>query len=366
MATQNDRAAAREARLAESSARLEAAVEDLITGEDWIRAIRFAATFRSRSFGNTLLIYVQHLQAHLDGRVPEPWPTYVAGFKQWQQLGRSVDRGQAGYAILAPVTRRFATTNPSAPDRWRRLDIGEKPRPGEVVRTKIVRVKPAYVWDLSQTSGAPIPEQPAPRLLTGQAPDGLWDKLAAQVKVAGYTLSRVDAAAIDGVNGLTDVRNKSVRVRADLDDAAAVKTLAHELAHVVMHARPDGTSDVVHRGIAEVEAESVALMIGASFGMDTADYSVPYVSTWSSTVTDVDPLEVVRATGERARRTALAILDQLPDPPTGGGLPPGLERGTSREPNTTRHSKVPANAIETSTGTGTRDTVSAAKPPAGR
>src|SRR5690606_28471419 len=140
---------------------------------------------------NTLLIYVQHTQAYLEGRVSEPAPTLVAGFKQWRKLGRSVDRGQSGYAILAPVTRRFATTNPTDPKSWRRLDRGEKGRPGEVVRSKLVGLKPAYVWDLSQTSGRPIPEQPAPQLLKGQAPEGLWDGLAAQVDAAGFTLSRV-------------------------------------------------------------------------------------------------------------------------------------------------------------------------------
>lgn len=334
MASSDDTSTTRESRLAEFSARLEEAIEDLTTGEDWIRAIRFAARFRSRSFGNTLLIYVQHAQAHLEGRVPDPFPTYVAGFKQWQQLGRFVDRGQSGYAILAPVTRRFATTNPLDPDSWRRLELGEKPRPGEVVRTKIARVRPAYVWDISQTSGEPIPEPPAPQLLAGQAPKGLWDGLAAQVEAAGYTLSRVpNAAALDGANGRTHFADRTVQVRSDLDDAAATKTLAHELAHVLMHANADGTSRIEHRGIAEVEAESVAMMIGASYGMDTLDYTVPYVSTWSTYVDDASPAEVIRATGEKVRRTALAILDGLPDPTAGDGRPPGLEHGQGAEPS---------------------------------
>jgi hypothetical protein len=327
VATRETKAVTHEARLSMFSAKLEAAVEDLTTGEDWIRAIRFAASFRSRSFGNTLLIYVQHTQAHLEGRIPEPLPTYVAGYKQWQQLGRAVERGQSGYAILAPVTRRFATSNPLDPDSWRRLDLGERPRPGEVVRTKVVRVKPTYVWDVSQTSGPPIPESPVPQLLIGEAPAGLWDGLAAQVEAAGYMLSRVpDAAALGGANGRTDIPQRTVHVRSDLDDAASVKTLAHELAHVLMHANDDGTSSIDHRGIAEVEAESVAMMIGASYGMDTTDYSVPYVSTWSATVADVDPVDLIRSTGERVRRTALRILEGLPDPPAGDGLPPGLDR----------------------------------------
>lgn len=35
-----------------------------MSGEDWKRASEFAATFRSRSFNNTLLIEVQHLDAY--------------------------------------------------------------------------------------------------------------------------------------------------------------------------------------------------------------------------------------------------------------------------------------------------------------
>ena len=100
----------------------------LVTGEDWKRALEFAAKFRSRSFNNTMLIYVQHYAAFQQGRVPEPMPTYVAGFKQWLSLNRHVMKGQSGYAILAPVTARFASSTPQNADSWRRLGRGEKPQ----------------------------------------------------------------------------------------------------------------------------------------------------------------------------------------------------------------------------------------------
>ena len=87
-------------------------VRALVTGEDWRRALEFAATFRSRSFNNTLLIHAQHRAAYQQGRVPEPTPAYVAGFKQWLSLNRHVMKGQGGYAILAPVTARLASSTP--------------------------------------------------------------------------------------------------------------------------------------------------------------------------------------------------------------------------------------------------------------
>ncbi|MCF4122047.1 ssDNA-binding domain-containing protein [Antribacter sp. KLBMP9083] len=62
-----------------------------------------------------------------------PEPTYVAGFQQWKNLGRSVRKGVAGYQILAPRTARMASRSPGDPTSWRRLDRGEKPGPGETV-----------------------------------------------------------------------------------------------------------------------------------------------------------------------------------------------------------------------------------------
>ena len=123
---------------------------------------------------------------------------------------------------------------------------------------------------------------------------------------------------IGGANGLTNYSTRQVAVRTNMDDAAQVKTLAHELGHVLMHG-PDQEEARQHRGIGEVEAESVALMIGAAHGMDTTAYTIPYVSGWAGTVKDKDPAEVVQATGERVRKVAVTILDALPTVQVGTG-----------------------------------------------
>lgn len=330
MATIEDRQAARDAKLDELHEKLAGAVEELVSGDDWKRALTFAANFRSRSFNNTLLIWVQHQAAHEQGLVPDPMPTYVAGYKQWQYLGRQVQKGQPGYQIFAPVTGRFASTTPANADSWRRLKKLEKPRPGEAVRSKMIGVRPAYVWDASQTAGDPLPELPAPTLLEGEAPTGLWEGLTKQIEAAGFTLGDApDASSIHGANGVTNYTDKTVFVRGDMDAAARVKTLAHELGHVLMH-DPENADVRLHRGIGEVEAESVALMIGAAHGMDTTGYTIPYVSSWAAQIDGEVPSKIIRATGERVRTTAMRILDQLDTHMTSGGTPPGLEREPSR------------------------------------
>ena len=326
MRSQTRDLAAREAKLDALQQQLTASVSALVTGEDWKRALEFAARFRSRSFNNTMLIYIQHHDAFQQGHVPEPMPTYVAGFRQWLSLNRHVMKGQSGYAILAPVTARFASSTPADAESWRRLGRGEKPQFGEAVRSKLVGLKPAHVWDISQTEGDPIPETPHPSVLRGQAPEGLWDGLADQITAHGFGLRLVsNAAAIGGANGLTDYLTREVSVRMDMDDAAQVKTLAHELGHVMLHG-PDNADAAMHRGIAEVEAESVALMVAAAHGLDTTSYTVPYVSSWASSVPGRSPVEVVQSTAERVRRTAVTVLDELDTAQIGDGNPPGLDR----------------------------------------
>lgn len=318
--------AEREAKLDAVQQRLTTAVEGLVTGEDWRRALEFSAKFRSRSFRNSMLIAVQHAEAYEQGRVPTPFPTYVAGYKQWLALGRQVRRGEAGYQILSPKTARFATTTPSDSSSWRRLAINEKARPGETVRTRMTGVRINHVWDIALTDGDDIPEPPAPKILQGEAPEGLWDGLADLITAEGYELRLVsNAQAIGGANGLTDFMTREVSIRVDMDDSAQVKSLCHELGHVLL-TDPDSPDAPFHRGIAEVEAESVALMVGAAHGMDTSPYTVPYVATWANRVPDADPVEVVQATAERVRRAALGILDRLDTRQTGTGAPPGLER----------------------------------------
>ena len=82
MVSTEERRASREAKLDELHEQLTEAVGKLVSGEDWAAALRFAARFRSRSFNNTLLIWMQHTAAFEDGLVSEPMPSYVAGYKR--------------------------------------------------------------------------------------------------------------------------------------------------------------------------------------------------------------------------------------------------------------------------------------------
>jgi len=290
-------------------------VDQLVHGRPWQEWLAFASRFHTYSFRNLLLILAQ-----------KPEATLVAGYTTWQKLGRQVRKGETGIQIYAPVTARRGTTDPHEPDPHN-PDTAETPRADpptpdtQKTNRGINGVKVAHVFDVTQTDGDPVPQQPMPTLLAGQAPDGLWDALAHLAEARGYTVQRGDC---DGANGRTYFDRKTVRVRADVDDAQAVKTLAHELGHVLLH--DNGVTALVCRGVIEVEAESVAFLVAAHHGLDTAGYTFPYVATWAER-TGEDPAKVVHATGQRVIAAAHHILKHTA---TGGNARPQPEQQAHR------------------------------------
>lgn len=57
--------------------------------------------------------------------------------------------------------------------------------------------------------------------------------------------------------------------------------MIHEAAHALMHAADDDAAEL-HRGRAEVEAESVAYVLAGLLGLDTSEYSIGYIATWAN------------------------------------------------------------------------------------
>lgn len=273
-------------RLSEAHDHLVAAVEALTNGEQWQRLLAVASRFHTYSVNNVLLICRQCPEA-----------TRVAGYRTWQSLGRQVRRGERGIAILAPCTYARPdddTTSADEQDEEKREDGG---------RARVLRgFKVVHVFDVAQTDGEPLPEAPA-SVLTGEAPTGLTDRLAALIRAQGYTVTFGPLPpAFAGANGLTDHDRRAVTVRDDLPGAQQAKTTAHELAHVLMH----GTRPRPPRPVVEVEAESVAFLVCASAGLPSDAYSFGYVATWARGDT-----ALVRATAERAIRCAREVIDAL-------------------------------------------------------
>ena len=277
-------------RLAAIHAQLSHAVENLARSDAWREMLAIAARFPTYSPSNVLLIAIQR-----------PDSTRVAGLRMWNSLGRRVRKGERGIAILAPCLHRGRDTE-SSPDTARTGDVRDAVR--ELRGFRLV-----HVFDVGQTDGRPLPVV-APELLVGAAPESLWERLATLVEEDEFVVERGDCR---GANGHTRFDDRVVRVRDDVDPAQAAKTLAHELGHI----RADHgirfldreRDSVVCRGIAEVEAESIAYLVTTASSMHSDAYSVPYVAGWSG-----GDCEVLRATASRVLTVARTITTQLREP----------------------------------------------------
>ncbi len=345
---------AREAKLAALHETLTEQVAALASGPQWRAWLETAARFHNYSFNNTVLLLAQKRDA-----------TQVAGYNLWQELGRQVAKGEKGLMILAPVTRRVENTTTTSTEPEASTSTARPPaaddtngrEPAAESRRRVVGFRPAYVWDISSTTGDPLPTPPMPQLLAGHAPAGLWDALTAQCEAAGFTVTRAPIDGEAGPNGYTTYATREVVVRSDVDDAQAVKTLAHELGHVLMHDPANFTDGQTGscRGAREVEAESVAFLVAADHGLDTGEYTFAYVAGWAAQTGDVNA--ALAASGTRVLGTAHQVLDTS-----------HAHLATSTEPATTAASVVDAEQLagRALVGADRADTLraTAASPPA--
>jgi hypothetical protein len=206
-----------------------------------------------------------------------------------------VRKGAKSMTILAPVTRSTEEMDEATGEtKGRRVLVGYK-----AVR----------VFDETALVAPPARADVLPELLTGKGTKEVYDALAARVRTAGFELEDGDCAP---ANGRTDWITRTVTVRPDLEPAQRTKTLAHELGHIQLHDPERAAEMRMSRERMEVEAESVAYLVCAHVGIDSATYTVPYVANWAA-----GNVELVQETAERvieAARTVTEALDQALSP----------------------------------------------------
>jgi hypothetical protein len=111
-----------------------------------------------------------------------------------------------------------------------------------------------YVFDISQTDGDPIPEQPE-----WKSPERILEletKLVAFAQAKGMTVTRTDKIW-NGSQGSMDTRTGA----ATILETAGTKTIIHEIAHFLL--KHTGGQ---HAG-QELEAEAVAFTVSQHFGL---------------------------------------------------------------------------------------------------
>lgn len=257
----------------DTKARIKALTEQLETGvkavfesekyKDYLKAM---SKFHHYSFGNVMLILMQCPEASM-----------VAGYTTWKkQFGRTVKKDEHGIMILAPAPyKRIVETEKIDPlTKAPILDAnGDPVRETDYIVQQSFKV--AYVFDVSQTEGRELPSLGVGEL-SGEVEH--FERIFAAVEALSPV--PVEYRPAQKSKGCYSHLEQKIYLNQGMSQVQTLKTLIHETAHALLHARPEAADKDRHTK--EVEAESIAYVVCQHFGIDTADYSFPYVSSWSS------------------------------------------------------------------------------------
>lgn len=202
------------------------------------------AKFHRYSFQNILLIARQCPQA-----------TRVAGFRTWRLLGRFVKKGEKGLMILAPLVRKIESADECNPEK----------------QSRIAGFRAVYVFDVSQTDGAPL----ATIGVTQGEPGEYFSRLEKLLRDQGITLEySVEIAPAKGMSC-----GKKIMLLPGMAPAEEFSTLVHELAHEMLHR--DARRVQTTQRVRETEAEAVAFVVNQGIGLDTNSAAQDYISLYS-------------------------------------------------------------------------------------
>jgi hypothetical protein len=231
------------------------------------------ARFHSYSFGNILTIARQR-----------PTATRVAGIRAWNELGRFVRKGEKGIQILAPII-----------GNRRKRDEAEQEQ-DEKPASVLIGFRAVYVFDLSQTEGADLPE--FEHNITGEVGEHR-DRMITFLAQQNITLEFNEKIA----PALGVSYGGKIALLPGQSKAEEFATLVHEAAHELLHKAERRTMTTAT--VRETEAEAVAFIVGQSVGLDMGTASSDYIQMYAGDAALLaESLEVIQ-------RTSAVILSAI-------------------------------------------------------
>lgn len=249
--------------------KLEQGIKDVYDSEKYKNYLTVMSKFYLYSYNNAMLIMMQ-----------KPDATRIAGFNAWKNnFKRYVNKGEKGIEILAPAPYKIKKELPKVDPITKKQILKTN---GEIeteeVEMTIAAFKPVYVFDVSQTSGEPLPT-----LISELSGD------VNQYNIFLESLRVISPFPIEfeeiqtGAKGYCDPINKKIAIKKGMSQLQSIKTAIHEIAHAELHSIDiDNIDNIKDTRTREVEAESVAFITANHFGINTSDYSFGYVAAWSS------------------------------------------------------------------------------------
>lgn len=244
------------------------ATDDAAASAEIKRFLTFFANFRQYSFYNSILIYIQ-----------KPDAKKVAGYHKWAEVNRQVNKGAKAITILAPIFSKDKIPG----------DVITNPLTGEVKDTRApINFRPVKVFDISDTTAtSEAGEIPAtPEWWGNNEPSEVADMLYHNLTVVADNLGikHTTTDAKGGEKGYS--AGDHINLTSDVQGAGRASTMAHELAHEMMHWKNKsmyyiGDEEIRDRALVEMQAESVSYVVLKHYGIPVKHHA-KYLALWKA------------------------------------------------------------------------------------
>lgn len=210
----------------------------------------------------------------------------VGSFSFWKEKGFAVKKGEKGIQILVPnrTVARFKDKDGT----WKSVTKASEQEKKQI-ESKSVEVKPGrlyfavgHVFDVSQTNAK---AEDLPRIFPNRWLEGSVTDYKSLYKGMEAIAEKNDVKIIApkaelGVSkGVSYTLTKEVALNPRNSELQNVKTLLHELAHAKLHTAETHMNYTAPEK--EFQAEMTAYAVSSYFGIDTSEYSLGYLASWT-------------------------------------------------------------------------------------
>ncbi|PEB23428.1 hypothetical protein COO05_16935 [Bacillus toyonensis] len=210
----------------------------------------------------------------------------VGSFSFWKEKGFPVKKGEKGIKILVP--NRTVAKFKDKEGAWKTVTKASEEEKKQI-ESKSVEVMPGrlyfavgHVFDLSQTNAKAedLPRIFPNRWLEGSVTDyqSLYKGMEAIAEKNGVKII-APKSELGVAKGVSYPLTKEVALNPRNSELQNVKTLLHELAHAKLHTAETHMNYTAPEK--EFQAEMTAYAVSSYFGIDTSEYSLGYLASWT-------------------------------------------------------------------------------------
>lgn len=210
----------------------------------------------------------------------------VGSFSFWKEKGFPVKKGEKGIKILVP--NRTVAKFKDKDGTWKSVTKASEQEKKQI-ESKSVEVKPGrlyfavgHVFDVSQTNAKAedLPRIFPNRWLEGSVTDyqSLYKGMEDIAEKNGVKII-APKSELGVAKGVSYPLTKEVALNPRNSELQNVKTLLHELAHAKLHTAETRMNYTAPEK--EFQAEMTAYAVSSYFGIDTSEYSLGYLASWT-------------------------------------------------------------------------------------